>query len=403
MNALLIGLGWEQTELLEYLGNICEKIYVVPQNGYNGINSSESIITINNDINSIDNIIKSLKGIDIQVVISDQCDYSQLSAALIAEKLNIYGPSVKGAYLGLDKAQQRALVENANLLVPKNSTIKSLGEIHDFFSKSGSNPIIIKPVDNRGSIGITKVSNIESLDKSYNLALENSERKLVIAERFITGTEFSIDSIAGINQPILSIGRKYKYPTNPCVAKAINYSNKIANGEQASKLIDNHHKVVESLGYQKGLVHAEYILDANDLIYFVEAANRGGGCKTSSIVDHYLSSFDVNKFLYESYIRPDITNLISIEENKDKNCCLFFADNETEHSKFLMLIEENREIDLMYSRILNPDRSMEESGVNNDAQRYSVLIFSYSDCILILYVQSLKLIQIDSTTSDYKI
>ncbi|MFH0925899.1 MAG: ATP-grasp domain-containing protein [bacterium] len=55
-------------------------------------------------------------------------------------------------------------------------------------------PLVIKPVDNMGSRGVTKISSLEELKEGYNRAFQCSTLKQVIIEEYLEGPEYSIDA-----------------------------------------------------------------------------------------------------------------------------------------------------------------------------------------------------------------
>jgi biotin carboxylase len=62
------------------------------------------------------------------------------------------------------------------------------------------------------------------------------------------------------------------------------------------KLAEINNRVVGALGVTFGATHTEYII-AKDGVYFIESANRGGGCLTSSLIVPAVSGFDVSEGL----------------------------------------------------------------------------------------------------------
>jgi len=56
-------------------------------------------------------------------------------------------------------------------------------------------PIIIKPRDNSGSRGVLFCADKDAAEKGLSIALENSKLKTVIAEEFIFGEEYSIETV----------------------------------------------------------------------------------------------------------------------------------------------------------------------------------------------------------------
>ena len=69
--------------------------------------------------------------------------------------------------------------------VPTVKQYESLEGVAEF-------PVIIKPVDRAGSIGVNIATNYEELCRAYDYAMEKSYSKNVIIEKYITGTKIDV-------------------------------------------------------------------------------------------------------------------------------------------------------------------------------------------------------------------
>ncbi|MBQ4516223.1 MAG: hypothetical protein II978_05490 [Clostridia bacterium] len=81
--------------------------------------------------------------------------------------------------------------------VPVVNEYATLEEVNSF-------PVIVKPVDRAGSIGISVATNTEELQKAYDYAMEKSYSKSVIIEDFIcSGSKFDVIYAICSGKPIL--------------------------------------------------------------------------------------------------------------------------------------------------------------------------------------------------------
>lgn len=142
----------------------------------------------------------------INAISSFGCDAGAVSAAYVAEKMNLhYVCSYEAAKILQDKAAFRTFLRDHSFNVPKAVGCSSLEEavksIQDF-----NWPVIVKPVDSAGSKGVTRCDKMEDLPQAIFCALENGHSGSFIIEEFLekegpsSGSEtFAVDGIAAFN------------------------------------------------------------------------------------------------------------------------------------------------------------------------------------------------------------
>ena len=79
--------------------------------------------------------------------------------------------------------------EKYGISVPKSYYVG--GKISESIKESIVYPVLVKPTDRSGRIGISVCSSRVELDKAIELALDKSESKTYLVEQYIVGTEFS--------------------------------------------------------------------------------------------------------------------------------------------------------------------------------------------------------------------
>jgi len=127
------------------------------------------------------------------LVISVCLDRAIPAVAEVSRRLGL--PSVytpENALAFTDKVAMRAVFKLAGLPVGKGCVIRSLPEAE----RSGlSFPLIVKPSDSTGSLGISIVRDVAGLAAAYVAARDASTSGLALAEELLEGRELSIDCI----------------------------------------------------------------------------------------------------------------------------------------------------------------------------------------------------------------
>ncbi|OAG27490.1 D-alanine--D-alanine ligase family protein [Thermodesulfatator autotrophicus] len=109
------------------------------------------------------------------------------------------GAGVLGSALAMDKALSKILYQQAGLLVPKGLVLekgKTLPEI-DFF------PVVVKPVSQGSSVGISLVKGPDELALAVEEAFEIEDRVLI--EEYLAGRELTVGILGEEPLPVVEI------------------------------------------------------------------------------------------------------------------------------------------------------------------------------------------------------
>jgi len=278
---LVIGLGWEQEPLIEKLIEFNYSLIGIHYNNDYNKNISYKKVFVN-DFWEIKEVLQFCETVKFDAVISDQDDYGHFLQSLIAEKYNLPGPKIQQAQFSLNKYLQRKQALLHKIKIPNFKLVISPNNILEFV-KENDYPVILKPVDNRGSIGVVKITKDTDIFKAYQLAIENSHSHLLLVEKFIEGIEYTVDGFCFPEPKSLAIAEKRKIDSKRQVSVDIKYPAEL-KPKIYNEVLENNKKVANAMGYKFGFIHAEYIITQNNEIYLVEIANRGGGCFTSEII-----------------------------------------------------------------------------------------------------------------------
>jgi len=306
-NVLFINLGWEQEPLLQLLGGWGCQIF-----GYHYNSEYSRIVPYRDicigDLRDLEKIMNFAKSNKIDAVISDACDYSYFAQAYVSESLLCKASSLSQAQVAVNKLRQRQVASAKGVRVPKFSAVYTPSDAIEIADSIGY-PIVIKPVDNRGSFGVFKVANSKELHNLFYLSLAQSHSRLVLVEECIEGQEFTVDGYCINGEPTsLAVAIKSHSSDNQCVADRIVYSSRLS---EYTRLKEYNSFVARALGFNFGMLHAEYIIDKRGDIYLIEMANRGGGVYTSTVIVPEFSGVNLKEIYLNDClgISSDLSNL----------------------------------------------------------------------------------------------
>jgi D-alanine-D-alanine ligase len=121
------------------------------------------------------------------------------------------GSGVLGSAIAMDKTRTKMIWLANGVPTPPYESLRSDSDLAGVAKRLGL-PLIVKPVQEGSSIGITKVTKAAALDEAYALAVNYAPD--VIAERFINGPEYTASILADAPLPLIRIEApegKYDY------------------------------------------------------------------------------------------------------------------------------------------------------------------------------------------------
>jgi len=212
--------------------------------------------------------------------------------AVIAKRLGLRCLSPEQTTLYKNKFLMREFCVSKGLLSPRFKHCMSYKEAEEFFVLVNKK-CIIKPLDNSASRGVFSINSLDELkehfDESMNASL--SEPPSVLMEEYITGTEFTIDSLKTEKSNYsLAISEKKHYAYNENVANQLlfdNFNEKF-DYQELRKVNDC---LVNATEIPFGLTHAEYKF-CEGKYYLIEIQARGGGNFIATDIVPYISGID---------------------------------------------------------------------------------------------------------------
>lgn len=273
------------------------------------------------DIFDYDKVIQYAKDNNVNAIISDECDIAMPAIAKYGNLLGLPALSEETAIVFQDKFAMRDYSKKHGIKYPEYRLCTKEEEAIELL-ESIKKPLIIKPLDNCSSRGVFKVSTPEEIREHFQESLSFSHfHKAVLAERFINGKEFTIDTVKTPSKNYtLAISEKGHFKHNLNIADELLFSHFNPNYDYDKLRATNDNYIMQS-GLQFGFTHAEYKYEDGDF-YLIEIGARGGGNMISSCITQFMSGYDTYRYLIDCAtghihdedfsIRPDYRDRASV-------------------------------------------------------------------------------------------
>lgn len=233
-------------------------------------------IDLKDRIGLADAALEIKEEMNLQGVFTCGTDFSN-SVAWIAEKLNLPGINYQTALDCTDKYRMRQRFFENKIPSPGFCELS----IDMDFPKEVSKleyPLVVKPVDNMGGRGVITVPDKNYLDTAVREAIKYSRTGRAIAEEFMDGDEYSIDSLVLSKDEIIITGfadRHIYYP--PCfIEMGHTLPSKLASRE-TEELFSVFKDAVKALGITSGAAKGDVKLTSKGVMIGEIAARLSGG------------------------------------------------------------------------------------------------------------------------------
>ena len=247
------------------------------------------------DVKDMDKNLEIAKKYHVDGVATDQSDIAVPTVAYVAGKLGLPTIGEKMAKLFTDKFLMREFCKKHHFLYPEYRLCDSEQEVISFLREIGK--IIIKPEDSQSSRGVHVIEKEEDVYQFFSDTCQYSRNgRSVLAERFIEGTEFTVDGIMTEKGHMsLCISEKKHFDYNESIASELFFShtNAVYDYRELRKVND---ALIDATGLPFGITHVEYKYEKGNY-YLIEMAARGGGTKIASDIVPIMSGIDNYAYL----------------------------------------------------------------------------------------------------------
>lgn len=224
------------------------------------------------DREGIYDLAKSQK---VSAICSGCNDFAYLSAAYACEKLHLPGhDSYRTALTLHHKDLYRAFAKRAGISVPEVVEYRSGKDLEKV--QCLHFPVIVKPVDLFGGMGMRKCHNMVEVREALCAALEDSRMPHVLIEEFLEGTNHGFTAMIREGKVVFSMLDREYHEHSPFAVSAASVPEQMPEGVEAS-LKEQVERMAGSLELCDGLVHSQFILTEEGEPVIIEVCRRSPG------------------------------------------------------------------------------------------------------------------------------
>lgn len=211
-------------------------------------------------------------------------DFDLETAAELREHLRLPGLGESQTRYFRDKLAMRIQAQLSGLNVPAFVPIFNRARI-DAFLQAVPAPWVLKPRLFAGAIGIHRIQ--QPSDLWPLLDSLGDEQSYFLLERYVPGDVYHVDSIVFGGKVQFAIASGYGRPPLDVAQGGGIFTTRILNrgSEMEQSLLAKNERVLQAMRLTDGVSHTEFILGADDKLYFLETSARVGGAHIAELVE----------------------------------------------------------------------------------------------------------------------
>src|SRR5271168_1928057 len=217
-----------------------------------------------------------------RIVALDEFDMENVSA--LREHLRIPGMGLTTVRYFRDKLAMRARAKESGILVPEFVHVLNHHQLHEFMDRVPG-PWLLKPRSQASGIGMKKI--LQPSELWPWLDQLGDQQSFYLLEQFIPGGIFHVDSVVSERGVVFAEAHAYGAPPLDVSHHGGVFTSRTLPREapETQELFALNKKVLEDLGFVRGVTHAEFLrAHADGKVYFIEVAARVGGAYISDVV-----------------------------------------------------------------------------------------------------------------------
>ena len=247
-----------------------------------------------------DEILRLCEQEHIDGVCTIASDVAAPTVAYVAEHMGLPGNQYDAAVRAHDKYLMREVLVAAGVDCPMaNDQRLTTNEALTGLTTNDLYPVIVKPTDRSGSLGVQKVERSEDLPAAIALAKQLSIAGEAIVEEFIEGREISVEMISqhGVHHA-LQITDKDTTGA-PHFVELGHHQPSSLPADMQERIFAITRRALDALGLTEGASHSEYKITDAGRIVVMEIAGRMGGDFIGSDLVQLSTGYDFLKGVIE--------------------------------------------------------------------------------------------------------
>jgi biotin carboxylase len=254
-------------------------------------------LTVKELINAVSFVARS-QPID-RIVALDEFDMENVSA--LREHLRIPGMGLTTVRYFRDKLAMRARAQEVGIAVPEFVPVLNYDALREFMARVPA-PWLLKPRSQASGIGMKKIH--EPCELWPWLDQLGDRQSTYLLEQFVPGSVYHVDSVASEREVVFAEAHAYGAPPLETSHQGGVFTTRTLprDSPEVKTLLDINRKVLDELGFLRGVTHAEFLkAHADGKFYFLEVAARVGGAYISDVIE---AATDIN--LWREWARLEV-------------------------------------------------------------------------------------------------
>ena len=197
-------------------------------------------------------------------------EYFVTQAAIVADFLNLPGPGLRAGHVCRNKFLQRTYLEDWS---PPFITVNQAATRSGFETF----PAVLKPTGRQASSGVVSV---DSFDEALRELPNYGSNEHVLLEALVAGDEFSVESLVQDGEIVFrnaTLKRTNHLHSKQFVELAHTLPAPDVHESRLTRLYEANQDVVQRLGFQDGVSHAEFKITPEGRVFLMEVAARNPG------------------------------------------------------------------------------------------------------------------------------
>jgi biotin carboxylase len=241
----------------------------------------------------------------VHLIVAEGTDRHVTMAGFLNDQLGLPGITAAIAHRFTNKLAMRQALEGADVPMPRYAEVRTADEALDLGVQWGY-PLVLKPKASQSSLGVFRVEKADELSRRFDTTVQYSADGAILIEEFVDGPEITVESFSLNGECyVLGVSEKEHYAHNVCVARRLAYPPRYS-AELLATIERTARRVVETLGLQDGLSHAEYRVK-DGVPHLVEVGARGGGNAIAATIVPHVSGIDVYALLVRRLLGEDVS------------------------------------------------------------------------------------------------
>ncbi|QDV51210.1 ATP-grasp domain-containing protein [Gimesia fumaroli] len=262
------------------------------------------------DFSDKEAMLKLAKSLKIDAICASCNDFSALTAAYVAENLQLAGHDPYNTTLLIHhKDRYREFAQKHGIPSPRAEGFDSIEGAYNSLLNFQF-PVIVKPVDLTGGKGISKVTNLQIAKASLEKAFQISRTKKIVIEEFIEGSRHGLSTFIRDGRVVFFFNDNEHYYLNPYLVSAASTPADVSP-ETATILCKTAEKIASLLKLNTGIFHIQYIL-RQDIPVIIEICRRAPGDLYIQFVQH-ATGMEYPTYIVKSSAGMNCDDLTQIE------------------------------------------------------------------------------------------